>query len=170
MWNGESAESEGLSVRHQPPGTCQAVYVRLPFVGQWRARQWRLCYPPGAAGFTLLEVMVALAIVAIALVPLLRLHLLSLDATMRAQDLTTAVLLAQEHLAALPPFPEPGEEKGGYDDPTLAGFRWQTVVTESEVILGESAQVVKLRHIAVTVLWIEGQREHHYTLETYVAQ
>jgi general secretion pathway protein I len=48
-----------------------------------------------AAGFTLLEVMVALAIVAIALVPLLRLHLLSLDATMRAQGLTTATLLAQ---------------------------------------------------------------------------
>jgi hypothetical protein len=115
--------------------------------------------------------MVALAVVAIALVPLLRLHLLSLDATMRAQDLTTAVLLAQEHIAALSPlFPEPGEEKGGYDDPALAAFRWQTVVTESEVILGESVQVVKLRHIAVTVLWIEGQREHHYTLETYVAQ
>jgi general secretion pathway protein I len=157
-------------VRHQPPGTCRQACLRLLLVCQWHARQWSISYSPGAAGFTLLEVMVALAIVAIALVPLLRLHLLSLDATMRAQDLTTAVLLAQEHIAALFPFPEPGEEKGGYDDPTLAGFRWQTVVTESEVILGESVQLVKLRHIAVTVLWIEGQREHHYTLETYVAQ
>ena len=157
-------------MRPQPPRACRQVCVRLLSTCQWRVRQWRIFCYPGAAGFTLLEVMVALAIVAIALVPLLRLHLLSLDATMRAQDLTTAVLLAQEHLAALPPFPEPAEEKGGYDDPTLAGFRWQTVVTESEVILGESVQLVKLRHIAVTVLWIEGQREHHYTLETYVAQ
>lgn len=157
-------------MRHQPPGTCRQGRVRRLCRRQWRVRQWRLSCHPGAAGFTLLEVMVALAIVAIALVPLLRLHLLSLDATMRAQDLTTAVLLAQEHIAALAPFPEPGEEKGGYDDPALAAFRWQTVVTESEVILGESVQVVKLRHITVTVLWIEGQREHHYTLETYVAQ
>jgi hypothetical protein len=70
---------------------------------------------------------VALAIVAIALVPLLRLHLLSLDATMRAQSLTTATLLAQEHMALMPPFPEPGEEKGGFDDPKLAHFHWQTM-------------------------------------------
>jgi general secretion pathway protein I len=122
------------------------------------------------AGFTLLEVMVALALVAIALVPLFRLHLLSLDATMRAQGLTTAVLLAQEFMAGMPAFPEPGDEQGGFEDPDLAGFRWQTAVTESEVILGESVQVVKLRHIAVTIVWIEGQREQFYTLETYVAQ
>jgi hypothetical protein len=114
--------------------------------------------------------MVALAIVAIALVPLLRLHLLSLDATMRAQGLTTATLLAQERMAMLPPFPEPGEEKGGFEDPKLVGFHWQTMVTEDEVILGTSAQLVKLRHIAVTVVWVEGQREHHYTLETYAEQ
>jgi general secretion pathway protein I len=149
MWNVMSAKSTGLWVRRLP---CRTF-------GQ-----------PCAAGFTLLEVMVALAIVAIALVPLLRLHLLSLDATMRAQSLTTATLLAQEHMALLPPFPEPGEEKGGFDDPRLAHFHWHTLVTEDEVILGLSAQLVKLRHIAVTVVWIEGQREHHYTLETYAAQ
>ena len=62
------------------------------------------------AGFTLLEIMVALAIVAIALVPLLRLHLLSLDATIRSQDLTTAILLAQGQLAAMGAFPEEGED------------------------------------------------------------
>ena len=46
-------------------------------------------------GFTLLEVLVAVAIVGVSLVMLLRLHLLSLDATLAAQDLTTAVLLAE---------------------------------------------------------------------------
>jgi hypothetical protein len=100
----------------------------------------------------------------------MRLHLLSLDATMRAQGLTTAVLLAQEQMALLPLFPEPGEEQGGFDDPALATFRWHTAVTEEEVILGESVQLIKFRHIAVTVVWVEGQREHHYTLEKYAAQ
>ena len=160
MWNGELANAARQRARHRGVLTvCQG------HAGRWRG-PWR----PPAAGFTLLEVMVALAIIAIALVPLLRLHLLSLDATMRAQGLTTAVLLAQEHLALLPPFPEAGEEQGGFDDPTLAAFRWHTAVTEEEIILGESAQLIKLRHILVTVIWAEGQREYHYSLETYAAQ
>jgi hypothetical protein len=29
---------------------------------------------------------------------------------------------------------------------------------------------MKLRHIVVTIVWVEGQREHYYTLEKYVAQ
>jgi general secretion pathway protein I len=161
MWNVASAKSTGIRVRRVPGGISRGVLGVCPC---------RAFSPAAAAGFTLLEVMVAVAIVAIALVPLLRLHLLSLDATMRAQGLTTATLLAQEHMAMLPPFPEPGEEKGGFEDPKLVGFHWQTMVTEDEVILGTSAQLVKLRHIVVTVVWVEGQREHHYTLETYAAQ
>jgi general secretion pathway protein I len=122
----------------------------------------------GSAGFTLLEVMVALAVVAIALVPLLRLHLLSLDATLRAQDLSTAVLLAQGKMAAMPPFPEAGEEQGTFEGPDFDRFRWQTAVTEDEVIL--SAQPIAIRHLIVTVLWTDGQREHQYTLESYKTQ
>lgn len=116
----------------------------------------------------MVEVMVALAIVAIALVPLLRLHLLSLDGTSRAQDLTTAVLLAQERMATMPSVPEEGEEEGTYDDPELDRFRWQTVVTEDEVIL--EAQPVKTWRIEVTVLWTDGRREQLYSLESYAAQ
>ena len=134
----------------------------------WNIQPARSSGPRGTGGFTLIEVMVALAVVAIALVPLLRLHLLSLDATMRAQDLTMAVFLAQEKMAAMPPFPEATEEEGTFADPEAKRFRWQTVVSEDEVIL--TAQPVALRHIEVTVLWLDGQREQHYTLESYVAQ
>ena len=123
-----------------------------------------------AAGFTLLEVMVALAVVAVALVPLLRLHLLSLDATARAQDLTRAIFLAQETLATVPAFPEAREEQGTFESPDLHRFRWQTVVTEDELILTSSAQPIALRHIAVTISWLDGQRERHYTLESYATQ
>jgi hypothetical protein len=114
--------------------------------------------------------MVALVIVAIVLVPLLRLHLLSLDATIRAQDLTTAVLLAQRQLATLPPFPDAGEEQGTFEGHDYAKFRWHTAVTETEVVLGASAQLVKFRHIVVTVLWTDGFREQSYALQTYAAQ
>jgi general secretion pathway protein I len=136
----------------------------------WSIRPARNLCPAGAAGFTLLEVMVALAIVAIALVPLLRLHLLSLDATIRAQDLTTAVLLAQGQMSLLPAFPEPGDEQGAFEGQDLAKFRWHRVITEQELVLDATAQLVQLRQIEVTVSWVDGRREHHYTLQTYAAK
>jgi type II secretion system protein I len=148
---------------------------------------------PGAlAGFTLLEVVVALAIVAIALVPLLRLHLLSLDATVRAQDLTTAVLLAQGHMAAMGAFPDTGEAEGAFEDPELSKFRWQTAVTAYTLGLGPGSSPgsssgtspggtgsgesgtqstsVEVRRIEVTVRWLDGQGERFYTLEAYASQ
>jgi general secretion pathway protein I len=137
-------------------------------MGMWNVKPVKGSGLRGSAGFTLLEVMVALAVVAIALVPLLRLHLLSLDATLRAQDLSTAVLLAQEKMATMPPFPEAGEEQGTFEGLDFDRFRWQTVVTEDEVIL--AAQPIAIRHLAVTVLWTDGQREHQYTLQSYKTQ
>jgi general secretion pathway protein I len=77
---------------------------------------------PRAAGFTLLEVLVAVAIVAIALVTFMGLHLRSLEATIRAQDVTTAVLLAQGKLATMGEFPDTGEEQGKFAGSELERF------------------------------------------------
>jgi general secretion pathway protein I len=52
----------------------------------------------GYSGFTLLEVLVAMAVLAVALVSLLGLHNRSLALTIRAQQLSTGMLLAQEIL------------------------------------------------------------------------
>ena len=149
-------------------------------MAMWNWRRVRQTGHGMAAGFTLLEVLVAIAVVAIALVPLLRLHLLSLDATVRAQDLTTAVLLAQGKLATLAPGPalQSGEEEGAFDDPELVRFRWHTTVTEHvlpPLTLPTSTQgqppeppaEIKVWHIAVTVRWADGQSERNYTLDTY---
>jgi len=51
-----------------------------------------------AGGFTLLEVLVAMAVLAVALVSLLGLYNRSLLLTIRAQHLSTATLLVQEML------------------------------------------------------------------------
>lgn len=130
-----------------------------------------------AAGFTLLEVLVAVAVVAIALVPLLRLHLLSTDAVVRAQDLTTAVLLAQGKIATFVPGSalQTGEEDGTFEDQELARFRWHTAVNEhvlppAELSPGVPVEEIKVWHIAVTIRWTDGLSERHYTLETYASQ
>ena len=132
--------------------------------------------------------MVALAIIAIALIPLLRLHLLSLDATLYAQDLTTAVGLAQKLMAEMPSEPEPGDQHGTFDEAIYQRFRWQTSVGESEEIPlpnldaldalssnaanlnnanTEEQTTLNVQHIEVTVLWMDGKREKLYTLESY---
>ena len=90
------------------------------------------------SGFTLLEVLVAVAIVGISLVMLLRLHLLSLDATLAAQDLTTAVLLAEGKMATfMAQSPREGEDQGRqFDGPDLERFSWTTSVTDYDLDLG----------------------------------
>ena len=126
----------------------------------------------GAAGFTLLEVLVAVAIVGVALVMLLRLHLLSLDATLAAQDLTTAVLLAEGKMATfMAESPDEGEEQGQFDGPNLERFRWTTSVTEHALDPGNGNDgregAIGVRHVAVSVHWRDGNRDRSYSLETY---
>ena len=55
-------------------------------------------HPTPNTGFTLLEVLVAMAVLAVALVSLLGLYNRSLTLTLRAQQLSTGMLLAQEML------------------------------------------------------------------------
>ena len=120
------------------------------------------------AGFTLLEVLVAVAIVAFALVTFMGLHLRSLDATIRAQDVTTAVLLAQGKIAGMGEFPDTGEEKGKFEGPELERFQWATAVTEHTLdALSEGGQTVTVRRREVTVSWADGQQLRYYTLEAY---
>jgi general secretion pathway protein I len=136
----------------------------------WSRTRTKQTYRPQAAGFTLLEVVAAMAIVALLLVPLLRLHLLSMDATVRAQDLTTAVLLTQGRLTAMGAFPEPGEEEGTYEEPELAKYKWQSTVTEHKFDTEGDDVSVEVRHIEVTVSWPDGRNERRYTLESYASQ
>ena len=150
--------------------------MRTVMRGKWRARnndgnqKLATSHCPLATdlGFTLLEVLVAVAIVGVSLVMLLRLHLLSLDATLAAQDLTTAVLLAEGKMTTfMAQSPQEGEDEGRFDGPDLERFSWTTSVTDYGLDLGGRDESIGIRHVTVSVHWRDGNRERSYSLETY---
>ncbi|MFH1625329.1 MAG: type II secretion system minor pseudopilin GspI [Pseudomonadota bacterium] len=114
-------------------------------------------------GFTLLEVMVTLAIVGIALVAILRSLAMSVDVSNESRNLSVATLLAKWKMAEIESqvFPDVGEGGGEFGD-EYPGFRWETTTTETEV--------KELRKVAVTVLWQEGKYEKKLQLATLISQ
>lgn len=103
-----------------------------------------------AAGFTLLEVMVALAILAVSLVVLLGLRNRDVQLRAYARDLTRATLLAREMAATVDKdgTPELGYVEGdfGIDHP---GYSWQRQVTPFMAeLIGD-----RVREVRVSVIW-----------------
>jgi len=87
-------------------------------------------------GFTLLEVMVALAVIATAFTALLGLHARNIRLAARDQAYTRALFLARELIAnaELGPFPEVGLANGDFE--TLhpgryPDFRWERTVNDT---------------------------------------
>ena len=89
-------------------------------------------------GFTLLEVMIAIAILGITMIALLALHREDLQSVIRAQDLQRAAMLAQTLMtqAELERFPPLGNTTGNFEDLYPAqypNFRWEMDVEPSTV-------------------------------------
>ncbi len=89
-----------------------------------------------ARGFTLLEVMIAMAVLGIALLALLALHHQSLQSVIHSQDISRAAQLAQAVMAQaeLERFPQAGVTKGNFEQmfpKQYKNFRWQRVVSMS---------------------------------------
>ncbi|HUY18347.1 MAG TPA: type II secretion system minor pseudopilin GspI [Candidatus Binataceae bacterium] len=94
--------------------------------------------PARGRGFTLLEVMIALAVLGIAMMALLALDHQDLQGVIRARELTQASMLAQTMMtqAELERFPDLGQSSGTFDKQfpgQYANFRWQRMVTESGI-------------------------------------
>jgi general secretion pathway protein I len=90
------------------------------------------------AGFTLLEVMVAMAVLGIALLALLSLHHQSLQSVIHSRDISRAGMLCQTIMtqAELEQFPQLGVTKGNFEryfPGQYQKFRWERDVAESGV-------------------------------------
>lgn len=87
-------------------------------------------------GFTLLEVMLAMAVLGIALMALLALHHQSLQSVIHGQDISRAAQLAQAvmSVAEMERFPDVGMTKGNFETlfpKEYPNFTWEQIVTLS---------------------------------------
>lgn len=115
-------------------------------------------------GFSLLEVMIALAIVAIALVSLLGLTNRSIFVQDRIQKLTQATLLAQELMgeqtlivSKSQPTWEPQEDE--FSDP-FRGFRWR--------ISYQDTLISQVKQVTVIVLWGDPAKNEQVQLVSFL--
>lgn len=114
-------------------------------------------------GFTLLEVMIALAILSLVAVAFLRSQAGSFRLIDEAGYISLATLLAKEKMAELEGkgFSEPGRSSGegeeGFQD-----FKWEKIVSATEVW--------NVQKVQIKVLWKEGDNERTLELVTYMTK
>ncbi len=118
-------------------------------------------------GFTLLEVMIAVGILAMALVVLLHAHVTNLRMADHTGLKTTAVLLAEKRIAGLESsgVRSIGMREGDFME-LHPGFFWRELI--SPVRVGNQV-LTGLSRVEVVVSWKEGQREENVRLVTYVS-
>ena len=125
-------------------------------------------------GFTLMEVFIALGILALALPILLGLRNWDLDLHARAKELTTATILAQEklietELGTLLPLGETGGEflatplgsqATAAQTNRPSNYRWKRIVSPTPLPI--------VREIRIQVLWPRGNTDETVEVSTYV--
>ncbi len=156
--------------------------------------------PIDRKGFTLLEVLIALAIMAVSLIAIYTAEGNSLLVSGTADRTTVASFLAQEQMVEWQiqleqeinrnKFPDDREEAGVFEDP-YSDYRYERRVRKVEipfaapdgeetgglpiaalkVIQGALEEVSKSsREVTVRVIWGEGEDEEDYTLTTHIVK
>jgi general secretion pathway protein I len=115
-------------------------------------------------GFSLLETMIALAIIGIALVTLLGLGNRSINISGRLQKITQATLLAQEKMTEIELTAQAGKldlqnQEGGFAAP-FEIYHWRTDFEETPL--------AAVRMVTVTVLWGEEGKNELVELTSFV--
>jgi len=118
------------------------------------------------AGFTILEVMIALVLLTFAILALLRVMPLALRASKRAEETTIATLLAQQQLEnwrARDKIPDDGDDKvgtaGTFDSP-YTKYEWE---------LSTIKYVTDVYNSSISVWWPAGaSKQRVVNLKTYM--
>jgi len=113
------------------------------------------------SGFTLLEVMVAVAIMAFVLISLLGLQSKGVQDVMLAEHITTATLLAKRQMtdATMVKPRLPLTEEGQFPEEEFKEYTWMKTISPTPL-----AQIMEVR---IAVLWKQGEHQEKVELVSY---
>lgn len=122
---------------------------------------------PQLNGFTLLEVMVAVAILGMVLVTLLGVKNRSMQDVMLADHITIATMLATHKMneTLLSPATRTivqKEDEGEFPEEEFKDYVWKRVISQLQPL-----ENVKVTEVLVAVLWKEGERQEMVELKSY---
>ena len=119
----------------------------------------------GEAGFTLMEVLVAITILGMSLILIFAIFSQGLTALHVDRAYSTAVILAKSKMDEVDLLEELAEGEEGGSSP--GGYGWSREITET---LGQpeglDERLTRLFRVRVVVSWPEGSRQRRVTLET----
>jgi general secretion pathway protein I len=122
---------------------------------------------PRSKGFTLLEVMVAVAILGMVLVTLIGVKNRSMQDVMIADRITTATLLATRKMNEILAAPSTKitaqqEDEGEFTEEEFKDYAWKQSISQLQPL-----ENVKVTEVRVAVLWKEGDRQEMVELKSY---
>ena len=127
---------------------------------------------PQSRGFTLLEVMVAVAILGMVLVSLIGLKNRSMQDVMLADHITTATLLAKRKMNETLVTTGTGtmgtgtivqnEDEGEFPEEEFKDYTWKQSIS-----LLQPMENVMITEVLVAVFWKEGERQEMVELKSY---
>ena len=117
--------------------------------------------PLPQAGFTLLEVLVALVILGTAVVIVLQLFSSGLRSIHASEELAFASLQAETKMAEI--LDDPALDEKIWNEVTESGYRFDMIVTETLKERTENL-TVKMLEVDLTVRWMTGARERALTV------
>jgi type II secretion system protein I len=123
-----------------------------------------------AGAFTFIEVMIALAIVAISLLALIKLHITSITTAQKAEAISQAVLLAEGKIAETiaPGYPALATDSGVAERNGIT-MNWRTEVTSMPFSTPGNTGIDGLRIVSVDIAWPSGIGRRNLKMSTCVA-
>lgn len=120
----------------------------------------------GRAGFTLMEVLVAMSVLTVALISIYQAYIDNVQIYRVTKGLWKAIVFANNEMGRIERKTPPSVSisQGVYrDDHPMKGYTWRREVTDEEALPG-----VKVRRVFLELKWDADGIPQQYTAETYV--
>jgi len=122
-------------------------------------------------GFSLLEVMLAIVVILLGLVPLLHLMVKCMHMHHVAESLTQGTLMAESQLSDLLAKSDlaEGHRQGRCElEASVVEYSWSANIEPLPGPMIESVPLTGLWHVTMTLTWVEADKDREVTLETVV--